>query len=197
MFLTQKRLLFHQLSQTCGLARNPCRKPRGKGIRTKGNSIKDIVVEMVVKDGFSNIATVVGNKTSTKTDAPLSDTRAVYNLIGGGRVRIQKLSQGYARTKRWSSRTKYSEAQLSFLKWAFNLGAKDESKKLTPERAAEVMSLVGTEEGQKRYPNDPFMRVSSNGNPIFSISELVEKYEIKSFFSRTNSVAVKTMFKEA
>ena len=59
------------------------------------------------------------------------------------------------------------------------------------------MSLVGTEEGQKRYPNDPFMRVSSNGNPIFSISELVEKYEIKSFFSRTNSVAVKTMFKEA
>ena len=87
-------LLFHQLPQTCGLARNPCRKPRGKGIRTKGNSIKDIIVEIVVKDGFSYIATVVGNKTSTSIDAPLSETRALYNFIGGGRVRIQKLSQG-------------------------------------------------------------------------------------------------------
>ena len=78
----------------------------------------------------------------------------------------------------------------------FYSGAKGESKKLTPEIAAELMSLVGAE-GQNIYPNGPFMRVSINGNPCFTISEPVEKYEIKSFFLCTNSVVVKTMFKEA
>ena len=49
---------------------------------------------MVVKDGFSNIATVVGNKTSTKTNAPLSDTRAVYNLIGGEEYEFKSFLKG-------------------------------------------------------------------------------------------------------
>jgi hypothetical protein len=83
---------------------------------------------------------------------------------------------------------------MKFLQWAFNLGAKSESKKLTPERAAELMALVGTTEGQQRYPNDPYMAASQNGKPLFTVSQLIEKYEIKSFFSRTNSTAVKKMF---
>ena len=58
------------------------------------------------------------------------------------------------------------------------------------------MALVGTAEGQKRYPQDPYMSVTSTGTPTFARSELVEKWEIKSFFSRTNSVAVKKMFTE-
>ena len=59
---------------------------------------------------------------------------------------VQKLPQDYARTKYWSSRMKYSKQQLAFLVWAFNVGAKDLYKKLTPERAAEIMALLSTED---------------------------------------------------
>ena len=106
-------------------------------------------------------------------EVPLSSSHKTYRLIGGGREQVQKLTQGYARTKRWTNRTKYCKQQLAFLMWAFNVGAKDLSKKLTPERAAEIMAFVGTEEGHKKFPNDSCMDVSTNGKPIFKYSDLV------------------------
>ena len=51
------------------------------------------------------------------------------------------------------------------------------------ETAAEIMALIGTEEGHKKFPNDRYMDVSTNGKPIFKYSDLVEKFEIKSFLS--------------
>jgi hypothetical protein len=69
------------------------------------------------------------------------------------------------------------------------------SKKVTAEKAAELMKIVGTEEGQKRFPNEPFMAKSTTGVPVFSRFEWIEKYEIQSFFSKTNSDAVKEAFK--
>ena len=66
-------------------------------------------------------------------------------------------------------------------------GKKNKNQKLQPERAAELMGLVGTVEGQRRFPRDPFMKANDDGKPTVSRAELVEKYEIKSFVSKTNS----------
>ena len=76
------------------------------------------------------------------------------------------------------------------------MGAKDPSKKLTPKRATEIMALVCFEEGHKRFTNDCYMDVSTNKKPKIKHSDIVEKFEIKTFFSCTNSSTVKGVFEE-
>ena len=194
IFGSEKRLRFHKLSQVCGLSKTIFRKYRGTKIMTKGNNIKDCAVEMVMKDGFATVATVVSRKGNT-LELPLNKRAKVHKLCNGDKVIRAPLSLGFVRTKIWSSRTRYSQRQLGFLKWAFNLGAKDDSKKLTAEKAAEIMTIVGTKEGEKRFPNEGYMKQTESGHAFFSRAEWIEKYEIKSFFSKTNSDAVKQVFK--
>ena len=67
----------------------------------------------------------------------------------------------------------YTEKQMRFLKWAFDLGAKNESKKITAERTAELMALVRTEEGEKRYPADPFMKQNVGGACLFARNQII------------------------
>lgn len=134
IFGSEKRLRLHKMSQVCGLSKQIFRKYRGTKIITKGNNIKDCAVEMVMKDGFASVATVVSQNT-TPLQLPLLKNAKIHNLCDGDKVVRAPLTEGFARTKRWSSRTRYSQRQLGFLKWAFNLGAKDESKKLTAEKA--------------------------------------------------------------
>ena len=71
---------------------------------------------------------------------------------------------------------------------------KIKSKKITCKRAAELMVLVGTSEGQRMFPDDPYKEVSFDGRPKFNHSQLIEQYEIKSFFSLTRSLALKNIF---
>ena len=89
---------------------------------------------MVAKDECSNISTVIVNKQTAMPEVPLSSSRKTYRMIGGAREQVQKLTPGYAKSKRWTSRTKYSKQQLAFLMWAFNVGAKDLSTRLIPEK---------------------------------------------------------------
>ena len=151
IFGSEKRLRFHKLSQVCGLSKTIFRKYRGTKIMTKGNNIKDCAVEMVMKDGFATVAIVaiVESGKGNTLELPLNKHAKVHKLCNGDKVIRAPLILGFAMTKRWSSRTRYSQRQLGFLKWAFNLGAKDDSKKLTAEKAAEIMTIVGTKEGEK------------------------------------------------
>ena len=57
------------------------------------------------------------------------------------------------------------------------------------------MTIVGTKEGEKRFPNEGYMKQTESGHAFFSRAEWIEKYEIESFFSKTNSDAVKQVFK--
>ena len=100
-------------------------------------------------------------------------------------------------TERWSSRTRYTEKQIDFLRWAFGLGLKNINQKLTAEKAAALMKVVGTEEGAKLYPKDKYMAKAKDGKPLFSRSELIEKHEIKSFFSRAKGDNVKKAVKDS
>ena len=53
------------------------------------------------------------------------------------------------------------------------------------------MKLVGTEEGQKLYPKEKYTQKSTNRKPVSKRSEMIERYEIKSFFSRSKGDNVK------
>ena len=58
------------------------------------------------------------------------------------------------------------------------------------------MTIVGTKEGEKRFPNEAYMKQTESAHAFFSRAEWIEKYEIKSFFSKTNSDPVKQVFKQ-
>lgn len=51
--------------------------------------------------------------------------------------------------------------------------------KLSPEQAARVMPLVGTQAGEVKYPNDPFMKASATGQRFFKRIELLHASQIK------------------
>ena len=59
------------------------------------------------------------------------------------------------------------------------------------------MKMVGTEEGAKLYPKDKYMAKTKDSKPLFSRSEQIEKYEIKSFFSSANGDNVKKAGKDS
>jgi hypothetical protein len=65
------------------------------------------------------------------------------------------------------------------------LGYKDINQKLSGEKAALFRKIVGTQEGERLYPKEKYLQKSADGKPVFKRSELIEKYEIKAFFSRT------------
>ena len=57
------------------------------------------------------------------------------------------------------------------------------------------MGLVGTKQGQESYPFDPYMAENANEMPTFPPADLIEKYEIKSYFSRSKSENLKNIAK--
>ena len=147
----------------------------------------------MINSGLANVTTI--NKCpETKSESwNFSNKPKEYTLCSGSqwRARISFLKQGYARKMRWSSRMRYSAEQIAFLKWAFSLGKWNINQKLTAEKAAELMKLVGTAEVAAKYPNEKYMAQQANGQPSFARNQLIEKYEIKSSFSRTKGADVK------
>jgi hypothetical protein len=193
-YTSQKWLDRHVAKQKCALSKHPRRCSRAKNVVTKKNSFVDVAVKLVVNKGFSSVATVVSS--ARRVDEKcfvLSKRRKTYKLCNGRSwaARVSILTEGYARKTRWSSRKQYTAKQREFLKWSFSLGLKNINQKLTSEKAAAVMKVVGTAEGAKMFPHESYMACSADGKPRFARSELVEKYEIKSFFSRTRSVNTK------
>ena len=96
-----------------------------------GDSLGDRAISLVAEEGVTNVATVVRKRqVLPKVDLSLSLFRKTFSLLGGGFVKFKPPAQGciYARITRWSSLTTYSAGQIQFLQWAFNLGAKSESK---------------------------------------------------------------------
>ena len=159
-------------------------------------------MRFLVEKGFTNTATVIERSkvNSPASHVDVSNKRKVYTLCSGEtkwKAKILFHQPGFARKIRWSSRTRYTEKQIDFLRWAFGLGLKNINQKLTAEKAAALMKVVGTEEGAKLYPKDKYMAKAKDGKPLFSRSELIEKYEIKSFFSRAKGDNVKKAGKDS
>jgi hypothetical protein len=97
-----------------------------------------------------------------------------------------------------------SPAQLGFLAWSYGLGVTDKNQKMTADRAAETMQLVGTAEGEKRFTFvngiDVYMKATLDGQPTFKLWELLDTWRIKPWFSTQKqgfNKKVQTQLKEA
>mmetsp|Transcript_11536 Transcript_11536/g.15059 ORF Transcript_11536/g.15059 Transcript_11536/m.15059 type:complete len:93 (+) Transcript_11536:556-834(+) len=61
---------------------------------------------------------------------------------------------------------------------------KHPKQKFTASIAANLMKIVGTEDAQRKFPEEEYMQATPNRKPRFNWSELVSKYEIKAYFGR-------------
>jgi hypothetical protein len=193
VFAHKARLNAHLQQKKCGPTKKIFRACRSKkGIITSGATIKDVVIN-AMKDRVTQVNTS-GNLTSY--DAPDEALlqagkllkKPVYFLVGGEKWKVKNndlYAAGYARSFRVRGSTRFTPKQLEFLKWAFSIGEKNKSEKLTSHLAASIMKIVGTMEGQNRFPREPYLKASADGSAKFKRKELIMHYEIKSFFGRT------------
>ena len=169
IFLRKSCLKKHMDIGKCSITKTHRLKSRSKKIVTKKNGIRDVAVRFLVKKGFTNTATVIERSkvNSPASHVDVSNKRKVYTLCSGEtkwKAKIIFHQPGFARKICWSSRTRYTEKQIDFLRWAFGLGLKNINQKLTAEKAAALMKVVGTEEGAKLYPKDKYMAKAKDGS---------------------------------
>ena len=168
-----------------------------KGLITAGTTLRDQMGKILSKPKFQQAGIV---KTNCRSN-PLADEDEskmkksnTFTLITGAEWKIPVKGTfciGFART--WSIRggNRFTEEQKEFMQWAFNQGVKDKNKKLTAHIAAELMRIIGTSEGEKRYPDDLYFKKSADGKPRFKRKDRVLHYEIKAFFGRAKSLCQK------
>lgn len=196
IFLTRTHLLKHLAANKCSISKSARRNSRSKLLVTRTNTLNDEALKKVAEGSFSSVVTVIqSHKERRPAELSLTQKRSQYRLVSGGKWKasIPFLTKGYARKKRWSGRTRYSPSQLQFLEWAFSLGKKDANRKITAEKAADVMRVVGTNVGHQMFPDEPYMRPTPTDEAKFFRHDLIEKYEIKSFFSRKKSEIMKDL----
>jgi hypothetical protein len=84
--------------------------------------------------------------------------------------------------------------KFAFIVWVHGLGEKSVSGpnavKTAPERAAKLMRLVGTLEGQQAYPEDPYMVANEDGAKTFFYAELLHSSQIKAYMGKPHNYLV-------
>lgn len=196
VFQKKKYLLRHlALGNKCGPSKHLHRNCRTKtGVLISPDmSLKDTTTD-VLKDHSFNLQPAASEEgqlpNQVVEDGQKLSFSNKYSLANGDPWKL-KLSQhykaGYARTWRIRGNFRYSVEQKQFLDWAFGLGVKNKAEKLTAHLAADLMKLVGTVEGELRFPSDPYMKATEDGSPKFKRKLLIMHYEIKSYFGQKNS----------
>lgn len=110
-----------------------------------------------------------------------------WNDLPGGPYTVNKVPLGYA-TKVRRVRVHLSHSQREYLEWCFALGEKEKGLKMGPRVTAKHMALHGTEAGWLHYSASRFASHnptywSVKSAPTFRVSELLEHWYIKSWFS--------------
>lgn len=150
-------------------------------IVNRKDHIKRVVHELsskivVATRGGSAVPTMYNG---TRTDLP------------GGPYVIEDAPIGAA-TKRKRIRVCLSPLQEQYLEWCFCVGEKDKSLKIGPRTAASHMTLHGTMAGWRLYSASRFAEHNpqfwaDKGAPTFRVSECLEHWYIKRFFSTRKS----------
>ena len=114
-----------------------------------------------------------------------------YTLLNGVQWQCPTLQLGFA-TKGKSGKSKgLTAAQAAFLKWCYAQGdAKlggDKSKKFTAYIAMTLMPQHGSLAGRELYPTDDYWKPTANGACTFRVSELLDHWTIKPWFSRAKA----------
>ena len=118
---------------------------------------------------------------ATKPDCPIGYSS---ELVYSDPVRNRELPK-----------THFNYAQMEFLVFIHGLGEKNKAKKLTPEKGARLMRLVGTAEGAAMMPHEEYMTASDTGCRKFSYKELLLVDQIRSQMSRKHAELVSSMIK--
>lgn len=129
--------------------------------------------------------------------------RGIYTfacLPGGNRnVAIPAMRAGFAMkpgglkkpTRPTKKYAKMTREQLQFLQWCFDRGVKNKSDKIGPAQAQQLMPLLGTSEGEKRFPGEAYWTASTALDPFtgmpkpkFRPCELLDHWSFRPWFSQ-------------
>jgi hypothetical protein len=91
------------------------------------------------------------------------------------------------------SRDTRTYLQLEAVFNAYETGVQDPSKKLTAYMFQKMMASMGTVKGENDFPNYKFMKANIHGFPTFSMSEVLNRHVIKSYFSYKRELLKKTL----
>ena len=116
-----------------------------------------------------------------------------YRRITSEMIEVPCLPAGWANKAKRAGKKRYTAAQLEFLRWCYTQGVQDKAKKFTAEAAEQVMSLHGTSDGARRFPDDEYWRVGPQGQPTFRLFELLDHWTIKPWFSQQKAALDKTL----
>lgn len=116
-----------------------------------------------------------------------------YRLVNGEMFELPYLPCGWANKSKRAGKKRYTTTQLEFLRWCYLQGVQDKAKKFTAESAEKVMPLHGTAEGAKRFPADVYWNPRPDGRPTFRLSELLDHWAIKPWFSQQKAAFDKTL----
>jgi hypothetical protein len=106
-------------------------------------------------------------------------------------ITLTQLPAGFA-NKSSNPSSSYSASQMEFVVYIFELGVTNKNSRKNAHQAAQIMGLVGTKEGERLYPNDPYMKANPNGVCTFSLGEILGVYTFKSYLGQQHAQLVST-----
>mmetsp|Transcript_14659 Transcript_14659/g.24402 ORF Transcript_14659/g.24402 Transcript_14659/m.24402 type:complete len:305 (-) Transcript_14659:121-1035(-) len=116
----------------------------------------------------------------------------IHALFDGSTATPSSLQQGYASKKSPTMRTR-SKKQFEFIIHTYELGERCAADKLSPEGAAELMSVVGTNNVVSLYPNDAYLiqAVTADNTPLFALHERLDDYALKALLNKQGHLVAK------
>jgi hypothetical protein len=151
-------------------------------------SVRDVIIEVlqnhVIRKRTENEQQMEVLNTINNTNNKNSNVVTLYN---GTQRTVSYPAAGFA-VKSRDGGTLRNEKQLQFIIDLFTAGDNKKEDKITADQAHQMMKLYGTQLGQQNYSKKyPFMTASESGYPIFKLTEILTKDQIKSYFGMTKN----------
>jgi hypothetical protein len=89
--------------------------------------------------------------------------------------------------KKTHPQSQHSAAVYKFVVFIHGLGEKNKSDKVTSVKAHKAMTLKGTIEGMRLFPNEEYMKVNLYNIPDFQMVECLDVGQIKSYMGKPHS----------
>ena len=181
-FATKAGLETHLRSDECQSGIQMFRKS-SKKVSVDRNVHRSDYIKRVVADLAGSVTS--SNHIATPTVLELYD--GVRRDLPGGPYTVDITAKGHA-AKVYRNVANLTNPQREYLEWCFQLGENDKALKIGPRTAATRMPLHGTTAGfliysETRFQNHRPEFWADKGVPTFRVSECLDHWYIKSWFS--------------